>query len=678
MSTHKFRDKLRQSITTIDTRLLAILVERRSVSKEIAQLKSKSGTKIRDHQYEQELLAQRIRHGRTKGLDADYVTKLYHAIIEDSVLAQQAELQDISNPAKSDLKTKVAYLGGRGSFSHQAATNYFLRRSRKMSGIGCSSFQEIIDKVESGLSDCGILPIENSTSGNINEVYDLLQFAEISIIGEMKMSIEHCLLVRDKKTELEDIRTFIVHPQVHAQCSQFLTRINDVRVEYCSSTSTAMAKVGADETGTAAAIGGRSGGDFYGLHVIREGLANYKENYTRFVIIAKKPVAVAEGVAAKTSVIFSLCNEPGTLVDALLAFKGNGINLLKLESRPIPGNPWEEIFYVELAANLDDQQMQAALAALTGKTRYLKVLGSYPSEDVAKTEPIRKNLRRLAPKQKPQLKKAKLSNKKKAPGKAYRLVSRDSQPENTVVRVGNAAIGGDSFVTIAGPCAVESEKQIFDCAEQVKGHGGDLLRGGCFKPRTNPYSFQGLGYEGLDIMERAGKKYHLPIVTEVLNPEDVVPMSKQADVLQIGARNMQNFGLLKEVGKVHRPVLLKRGMMASLDELLNAAEYILAQGNRQVILCERGIRTFETATRNTLDLSAIPILKELTHLPVIVDPSHAVGRRDLVIPMVMASKAVGAHGIIVEIHPKPEEALSDGPQALRFPQFAQMMTELVT
>jgi chorismate mutase / prephenate dehydratase len=260
----------------------------------------------------------------------------------------------------------------------------------------------------------------------------------------------------------------------------------------------------------------------------------------------------------------------------------------------------------------------------------------------------------------------------KTPG-GYRHASRKSKPDDTVIDVRGVRIGSGEFIVIAGPCAVESRDQILTCARQVKECGGRILRGGCFKPRTSPHSFQGLGMEGLMLLAEAGRQYDLPVITEVLAPADVEPVACHADILQIGARNMQNFSLLNEAGRSTRPVLLKRGMMSTLEEFLSAAEYILDRGNHQVILCERGIRTFETATRSTLDLGSIPILKRLTHLPIIVDPSHAAGRHDLVIPLALAAHAVGPHGLMVEIHPDPENALSDGPQALRLEEFAGLM-----
>jgi 3-deoxy-7-phosphoheptulonate synthase len=245
----------------------------------------------------------------------------------------------------------------------------------------------------------------------------------------------------------------------------------------------------------------------------------------------------------------------------------------------------------------------------------------------------------------------------------------------SIIRVGNVKIG-DGFVVIAGPCSIESEEQMRETALAVKGAGAALLRGGAFKPRTSPYAFQGLGLKGLKILKNAGEEVGLPVVTEVLDTRDVSWVSEYADVLQIGARNIQNFSLLKEVGKIDKPVLLKRGMDSTIEELLNCAEYILNAGNLNVILCERGIRTFETYTRNTLDLSAVPAVKELTHLPIIVDPSHATGRISLIAPMSLAALACGADGIMVEVHRNPAEALSDKEQSLRPDEFSDMMKKI--
>lgn len=258
----------------------------------------------------------------------------------------------------------------------------------------------------------------------------------------------------------------------------------------------------------------------------------------------------------------------------------------------------------------------------------------------------------------------------------YKLVSREFQPEETIIRIGDVAIGNGSLTIIAGPCAVESETQALTIANQVKQAGADLFRGGAFKPRTSPYSFQGLGKEGLEILAKVRETTGMPVVTEVMDYENFDLVEEYADVIQIGARNMQNYSLLKRAGKAKRPVLLKRGMAATIDEWLMAAEYILEGGNSQVILCERGVRTFVHHSRNTLDLSAVPFVRNESHLPVIVDPSHASGRRDQVIPLSRAAVAVGADGLMVEVHHAPEEALSDGAQSLYPEQFEKLSSQV--
>jgi 3-deoxy-7-phosphoheptulonate synthase len=257
----------------------------------------------------------------------------------------------------------------------------------------------------------------------------------------------------------------------------------------------------------------------------------------------------------------------------------------------------------------------------------------------------------------------------------YKLVSREARPDDSIINVGGVDVGGKGIIVVGGPCAVESYDQTRTIAEQIKNAGGQLFRGGAYKPRTSPYSFQGLGEQGLEILARVREEFDLPIVTEAIDNETLALVDKYADCIQIGARNMQNFSLLKAAGRARKPVLLKRGMSATLEELLLSAEYIMAEGNYNVILCERGVRTFSDHTRNTVDLSIVPAVKRISHLPILIDPSHGTGKRNKVLPMSRASIAVGADGVLVEVHHKPEEALSDGPQAILPDAFAQLVRE---
>jgi 3-deoxy-7-phosphoheptulonate synthase len=258
----------------------------------------------------------------------------------------------------------------------------------------------------------------------------------------------------------------------------------------------------------------------------------------------------------------------------------------------------------------------------------------------------------------------------------FKLASRGHKKENTIINIGDINLGSNEIVTIAGPCAVENEKQIMTIAKAVKDAGAKILRGGAFKPRTSPYSFQGMGEEGLKLLRKAGDEFGLAVITEIMHPDRIDLIYKYTDIFQLGSRNMQNFPLLRELGKVDKPVMIKRGMSATIDEWLMAAEYILASGNENVMVCERGIRTFETSTRNTFDLSAIPVIHQRSHLPVLADPSHATGIRDKVIPMARAAVAAGADGLMIEVHHDPSSAMSDGPQALLPEQFKELMIQV--
>lgn len=379
-------DQIRLRLNELDDQLLNILSERRSLSIEVAKSKVETSKPVRDAKREQELLVKLINNGKNKyQLDANYITKLFHTIIEDSVLLQQTYLQNLANPEDSRQPlVRVAFLGSKGSYSHLASLEYFSRKNNKLIEHNCNNFKEVATTVESGHASFGVLPIENTSSGSINEVYDLLQHTTLYIVGELTLPIEHCLLAQEN-IRLEDIKTLYSHPQPHQQCSEFLSHLDGVTLESCASTADAMKKVKELNRNDVAAIGNSSSGKLYGLQNIQENIANQTENHTRFIVVARKPVEVSTQIPAKTTIIMSTSHEAGALVQTLLVLQRYGINMTKLESRPIMGNPWEEMFYVDLEAHLDSEKMQQALEELTKITRHLKVLGCYPIENVKPT-----------------------------------------------------------------------------------------------------------------------------------------------------------------------------------------------------------------------------------------------------------------------------------------------------
>ncbi|MEE2022655.1 MULTISPECIES: chorismate mutase [Alkalimonas] len=376
--------EVRQQIQQTDQELLQLLAKRRKLALAVAEAKISQNKPIRDQQREEELLLRLIESGKTMELDAHYVTRLFHVIIEDSVLQQQAKLQGELRGMQGP-SVKVAYLGGQGSYSYWATQKYFTRRAEQIIDIGCDSFNEIIKAVETGHADYAVLPIENTSSGSINEVYDLLQHTRLSIVGELTHPIDHCVLGLPGAA-LNQIRQICAHPQVIAQCSQFLLGLTNIKVEYCDSSSDAFQRVQQKQDPTIVAIGGEAGGKIYGLEVLARDLANQKDNVSRFIVVARKAISVAKAIPAKTTFIMFTGQQPGALVDALTVLKRHGISMAKLESRPIPGNPWEEMFYVDVLANAGDYAMTRALEELNRITKFIKVLGCYPSEDIQPTE----------------------------------------------------------------------------------------------------------------------------------------------------------------------------------------------------------------------------------------------------------------------------------------------------
>lgn len=376
---------LRDKISAVDKKLLTLLAERRLLAVEVAQVKLATHRPIRDVERERALLENLIVLGKAHNLDAHYITRLFQLVIEDSVLTQQALLQKNLNHPHAHA-ARIAFLGPKGSYSHLAARNYASRHFDSMVECGCLKFHDIIKQVENGVADYAVMPIENTSSGSINDVYDLLQQTSLSIVGELTLPIDHCVLVNGP-TDLQQIETVYSHPQPFQQCSQFINRFPHWKIEYTESTAAAMEKVAALNSPKVAALGSEAGGELYQLQVLERNLANQQQNHTRFIVLARKAIEVSDQVPAKTTLIMATGQQAGALVDALLVLRQHNLIMSKLESRPINGNPWEEMFYIDVQGNLQSERMQQALQELQTMTRSLKVLGCYPSENVVPAEP---------------------------------------------------------------------------------------------------------------------------------------------------------------------------------------------------------------------------------------------------------------------------------------------------
>jgi chorismate mutase/prephenate dehydratase len=559
---------------------------------------------------------------------------------------------------------RVAIQGTHGSFSEAAAR----RRWPDLVTLPCREARDVVTAVREGRADAGCLPIENSLIGSVTTTYDLLEEAfgdgTLRLTNEILYPVHHSLMAPPGAT-LGDIKRVLSHPVALGQCRIWLEK-NLPQVELVSAWDTAgSAEIVAKEgSPTQAAIAARHAAESHGLAVLAERIEDDPTNQTRFLTFTRSDApelpAGAEGsVRYKTSLIVLIDHKPGMLALTLQAFGVRGVNLMALQSRPERAAPWTYRFYVDIDGSAEDPRVAEALEEVGALAARVVVLGSY--------EAWVEGSRLSAPPPTP----AHHTQKPDIP-----LVDRRRQPEGSRVEVRHLVFGAEEPVLIAGPCSVESEAMLLETAEAVGRAGADMLRGGAYKPRTSPYDFQGLGVKGLRYMAEARERTGLPIVTEVLSWEEVAVVAHFADMLQIGARNMQNFTLLRAAARSGKPVLLKRGAGALIEEWLMAAEYVLAEGNPNVVLCERGIRTFERATRHTLDLNAVVMVRERTHLPVIVDPSHAAGVRSLVGPLSLGALAVGACGLIVEVHPDPSRAMSDGAQSLDLPMFTELARQV--
>jgi chorismate mutase/prephenate dehydratase len=666
-------EALRSRLDGVDTELVRLIARRFDLVGEIGRAKERSASTIQDAERERRVLEAVEGTARQLGVSANLVRRVFQEIISHAVSQQSAQL------AGDDTgRVRLAFQGVEHSTGHLAAQKFVAGRGLEAHLVGHPTFRAAVAALLADEAELAVVPIENTSAGSITEVYALLREQAVFIVGEETWKVDHCLAAPDM-VPLASLGRILAQPQALEQCAQFLQTLPQVATTTYMDSAEAMRAVATAGDAGVAAIGPPEAAAANRLAILRHGISDSDADYTRFVVLSRSPVAVDPRIPCKTSLILVTRHEEGALLRCLEILSGSGHSMTKLESRPRPGKPWEYMFFLDFEGNVAEPRTAAALDELRSSAPYIKVLGSYPAKAL-REHPQPGQLPGARPDESAAetLEAVVVTESPPARRSKHRLVDRASRSEDTVVQAGGLLIGGAGFAVMAGPCSVESAEQIGDTARFVRDQGAHVLRGGVFKPRTSPYAFQGLGWSGLELLVAAGRETGLPIITEVMAVEQVQRLAQAADILQVGARNMQNFDLLRELGKVDRPVLLKRGLSSTIDEWLGAAEYVLAHGNQQVILCERGIRTFESATRNTLDLSAVVVLRERTHLPVIVDPSHGTGYRPYVAPMAWAARAAGAHGLLIEVHPAPEQALSDADQSLSFAEFGALMRHLAT
>ncbi|MDB4985201.1 MAG: phospho-2-dehydro-3-deoxyheptonate aldolase [Myxococcaceae bacterium] len=661
-------DDLRAKLDELDHGILTALIERDRIVAEVADRKSQKGdAKVRDPVREEAQLSRLTGEGQAAGLDGFYVGRVFREVLDHSVRIQQEFLARIADGSRVETgELVISYQGIDGAYSHLAAMRHFGPRGGNVVFRGYPSFRAMMEAVRDGHAHYGVLPIENTTAGSINDAYDLLAQMDLSIVGEEVQKVEHCLVAIDP-VPVSQIRRVFSHPQALAQCSNFLSSLTDCHVEAFTDTAMAVQRVGREQDLTQAAIASEDAARRYGLTVIKREIANQKENYTRMVVVAARPEKVDLRIAAKTSLVLAMKHERGALLSCLTALAQRGLNMTKLESRPRLHTPWEYLFYLDFEGNVEDQAVSDALQELRTQTSFLRVLGSYP----ARRNPDSKTLSVPAVLPTPEQSAAPVAiapARVTARATTVRPSSRQFRRDDTVIAIGRAVLGGSAPVFIASVGEHDKREALLDSARALALAGAHAIRvenpSLLFGGTLSPYA-----EEALISLEEIAKLTGLAIALEVTDPAQIDRLARRADLLVIPALHMHNEVLLREAGRLDRPVMLERSSMASIDEWLAAADRILERGNHRVALCERGIRTFEESTPSTLDLAAVPVLRELSHLPVLVDSTRAAGHARWAVPLADAALAAGAQGLSLAV----KLGLRQGDDAIEVTDFARLV-----
>ena len=642
----------RVEIDQVDRDLVSLLARRMDLVREIGDFKKDNpAAPLRDEDRERQVFEVWARRAKDEGLSPYFIGRVLREVLNYS-RRDQERLLDRSQFVAGPAPVRVGYQGMPGSYSDLTITKLFSSRSvDRLERIGFQSFSAAADALEAGQINYALLPIENSVAGSIDQVYDLLSQRKLTIVGEEVWPVEHCLLGLPE-AKLEDLRVIRSHPVALQQCGKFLRGLVGTRRETFFDTAGAARSVSQEEDPTIGAIASEEAAKNWGLEILRREVADQRVNLTRFLLIGTAPEPVDPRQPVKTSLVMVVRHQPGALLECLRVFDDLRINLSKLESRPLPEKPWAYRFFVDLEGHGEVEPVRSALAKVRRLAGHLKVLGSY-----TRRTGLEGSLEVPAiPSEAPAENRSAERDPSGATGDsldsaAVRAAAAPDQRRS--VQVGDVEIGGGGVTLIVRPHRAHRRKALMGIASAAREAGGRLLL--LEEDEDLSVSDSGTGIsERLALATSVGHAYEMPVIATVRRPEEVAERVGEVDMVRIGASEMENPALLDAVGRTPVPVLLERGLSATLDEALAAADRILAGGNQQVVLCERGIRTFETSTRATLDLSAIPILRSRSHLPIVVDPCQVAGPREVVGSLARAAAAAGADGLILEVDASDE------------------------
>ncbi|WP_163936694.1 chorismate mutase [Paraferrimonas sp. SM1919] len=601
-------DTTRKAITELDEQLLSLLAKRRNLSVNVALSKEQTLKPIRDVEREQQLLARLTKIGNEMGLEAHYVTKVFQGIIEDSVRYQQNFLSSRANPELGQDHYRIAFLGTKGSYSHIASSLYCQARQAQMLELGCASFSEIIDKVESSQADLGFLPVENTSSGSINEVYDVLQHTSLAIIGETQIDVDHCLLGL-AEADLDKVTTVYGHSQPISQTSLFLKQHPHLKIEYCASSADAMQAVQRLQDPSIAAIGSELGGIHYGLKPLQNKISNQSLNQSRFVIVARQSVSVPLQIPAKTTLIIATGQKAGALVDVLSVFKSHNINMTKLESRPIQGNPWEEMFYIDVEGNLQQDKMQSALSEVAAITRFIKILGCYPTDKVSPTE----------------LDAAQLLSKEDS---REFLIERP-----TSVNFAKGTLGdGNYFAVFTHSQGMNLAQINLDC-QASKDVAVDALL--LSYPQSQDEAL-------FDHINKTSKDMRLNVIAEAQSATQVQALLSLVSGLSVNAQHLVHQELIDALGHAHKPVIVRSSLDAAAVSVAQITK-ILAKGNQQLVLL---------IECDVLDIVKLQQLKADCPCAIIIEPSGTLAHPAIASQTAIAIKALGFAGVSLSLDNK--------------------------